>query len=124
MISSIRVQNFRIFKDRTFDFDEQVNIIVGQNARGKTSLLEAILVSLNGSSYRAKDKDLISKGSEWLRIESVYDELDRIVKFTINNDKIFEIEDNKYKRLPTASKEPWTPSPYEYVRDDCDSNEP
>ena len=106
MISSIRVQNFRIFKDRAFNFDEQVNIIVGQNARGKTSLLEAILVSLSGGSYRAKDKDLISKGSEWLRIESVYDGLDRIVKFTSNNEKIFEIEDNKYKRLPTASKEP------------------
>jgi DNA replication and repair protein RecF len=106
MISSIRVQNFRIFKDRKFDFDEQVNIIVGQNAKGKTSLLEAILVNLNGSSYRAKDKDLIIKGSDWLRIESVYDGLDRIVKFTLNNDKIFEIANDKFKRLPASAKEP------------------
>ena len=29
-----------------------------------------------------------------------------------------------YYVLTTASKEPWTPCPYKYVRDDCDSNKP
>ena len=99
MIESIRVQNYRIFKDRRFDFDKQVNIVVGPNACGKTSLLEAILVSLVGSSYRAKEKDLISKGNDWLRIESKNDGLDRIIKFTNTNEKTYEIENNKYKRF-------------------------
>jgi len=106
MIESIRVQNYRIFKDRRFDFDKQVNIVVGPNACGKTSLLEAILVSLVGSSYRAKEKDLISKGNDWLRIESKNDGLDRIIKFTNTNEKTYEIENNKYKRLSSNLKEP------------------
>ena len=106
MIESIRVQNYRIFKDRRFDFDKQVNIVVGPNACGKTSLLEAILVSLVGSSYRAKEKDLISKGNDWLRIESKNDGLDRIIKFTNTNEKTYELENNKYKRLSSNLKEP------------------
>lgn len=106
MIQKIRVQNFRIFRDKQFDFDEQVNIIVGPNACGKTSLLESILFNLTGSSYRAKDKNLINEQSEWFRIESRIDNSPRIVKLTNLNDKIFEIDENKYKRLPTNLKEP------------------
>lgn len=40
-IKSIEAENFRNLKDIKLDFDD-VNIIYGENAQGKTNLLEAI----------------------------------------------------------------------------------
>jgi DNA replication and repair protein RecF len=59
MITSIRLQNFRSYADESFEFEPGVNIIVGPNASGKTNLLEAVLVLARGTSYRAKDYELI-----------------------------------------------------------------
>jgi DNA replication and repair protein RecF len=50
MIKSIELQNFRIFKKQKFDFSKPVVIINGQNAKGKTTVLEAIHLVLNGTS--------------------------------------------------------------------------
>ena len=49
-ITDIRLQNFRSYKDETFEFENGVNIIVGPNASGKTNLLEAIQVICIGLS--------------------------------------------------------------------------
>lgn len=69
MVSDIRLQNFRSYRDETFEFSAGVNIIVGPNASGKTNLLEALLVLAAGRSYRAKDQDLIRLGAESARLE-------------------------------------------------------
>ena len=45
MLSDIRLQRFRTYRDESFEFDAGVNIIVGPNASGKTNLLEALLVA-------------------------------------------------------------------------------
>lgn len=50
MIKSIELQNFRIFKKQKFDFSKPVVVINGQNAKGKTTVLEAIHLILNGTS--------------------------------------------------------------------------
>ena len=105
MISSIRLQNFRIFKDSSFDFGEQVNIIVGPNACGKTSLIEGVLVNLTGSSYRVKDPLLVREGEEWFRVDIVSNSINRVIKYQ-EGVKTFEIEENKYKRLSSNTKEP------------------
>jgi DNA replication and repair protein RecF len=68
-ISSIRLQNFRSYSDESFEFYPGVNIIVGPNASGKTNLLEAILVAGRGSSYRAKDSELVRFGQRWARLD-------------------------------------------------------
>ena len=41
-IKSLRVKNFRALEDIEVDFDNRVNVIVGPNAIGKTTVLEAI----------------------------------------------------------------------------------
>ncbi len=41
-ISSIRIQNFRCFKDTTVHFTEGVNVIIGENNAGKTALLKSL----------------------------------------------------------------------------------
>ncbi len=45
-LNQLSVKNFRCYKDRTFDFHPEVNLIVGQNATGKTALLDAVSVAI------------------------------------------------------------------------------
>ncbi|RRK34171.1 DUF2813 domain-containing protein [Schaedlerella arabinosiphila] len=47
-LSNIHIENFKGIKNADFDFDRTVNIIIGDNGTGKTSVLEAIVVALGG----------------------------------------------------------------------------
>ncbi|KAF3363354.1 DNA replication and repair protein RecF [Chlamydiales bacterium STE3] len=69
-ILSLALVNFRIYKEAFFEFDEQVNGIIGDNAVGKTTLLEAIHVAIFGRSFRTTElKDLIREGADQFRLE-------------------------------------------------------
>ena len=58
-INSITLENYRNIKELSVDFDD-VNIIWGENAQGKTNLLEAIYLFSGAKSFRgAKDKELV-----------------------------------------------------------------
>lgn len=46
-INKLRVKNFKKFTDETFEFNEDINILVGDNECGKSSVLEAIELCLN-----------------------------------------------------------------------------
>ena len=46
MLKKIIVHNYRIFKDLTLELDEEMNIIVGDNETGKSTILEAIGLAL------------------------------------------------------------------------------
>ncbi|MDI9413407.1 MAG: ATP-binding protein [Bacillota bacterium] len=48
MITRIHIQNYRMFKKLDFEPKEGLNIIVGNNEAGKSTLLEAITLVLNG----------------------------------------------------------------------------
>ncbi len=52
-ITKIRIQNFKKFQDRIFEFNNDLNIFVGDNESGKSTILEAIEMGLN-SSYRGR----------------------------------------------------------------------
>ena len=45
-IEQIKIKNFKLFEDEEFSFHPQMNVIIGNNATGKTSLLEALSYSL------------------------------------------------------------------------------
>src|SRR5688500_13691121 len=49
MIDSLRIKNFRGFRELALDNLGLVNVVVGANASGKTSLLEAIFLAAGGS---------------------------------------------------------------------------
>lgn len=46
-INSIRIVDFRGIEDRTFDFNSQFNVLIGENGSGKTSVLEALAAAIN-----------------------------------------------------------------------------
>lgn len=60
-IRSIAIENFRNYKKLFLKLDGKLNVIVGDNAQGKTNLLEALYFSGFGKSFRThKDGDLIN----------------------------------------------------------------
>lgn len=59
-LTSIQLQNYRNYDQIALDTRHQVNLFIGQNAQGKTNLLEAIFVLALTKSHRtSKDKELI-----------------------------------------------------------------
>jgi len=115
VIDNLRLQKFRSYKDASFEFEQGVNIVVGPNASGKTNLLEAVLVLARGSSYRAKDADLIKFNQPWARLDGFFGRQSRTAKLAIKEDRVdktFVIEAKNYKRLnlertiPTVFFEP------------------
>src|SRR5690348_477280 len=106
MITDIRLQNFRSYRDAAFELSPGVNIIVGPNASGKTNLLESILVIAHGGSYRAKDAELTSFDAEWARLDADLPESKRVVKIQKAADgratKAFDIDGHNLSRLSVA----------------------
>lgn len=65
IIESLELKNYRNYKDLHIDFDQGTNILYGNNAQGKTNILEAIYVCATTKSHRgSKDKEMIEFGEE------------------------------------------------------------
>ena len=59
-LQSLRLVNYRNYTDLTLNFSDGVNVFLGENAQGKTNLLESIYVLALARSHRtSSDKDLI-----------------------------------------------------------------
>lgn len=73
LLSSLRLQNFRIYENAKFEFHPRVNIISGPNAVGKTSLLEAIYFLVTGRSFRnGHAVDLLRQGASAFLVEACF----------------------------------------------------
>ena len=65
IIKSIELCNFRNYEREEFHFHEGTNVLYGDNAQGKTNVLEAIFVGGTTKSHKgSKDSDMIMKGRE------------------------------------------------------------
>lgn len=61
IIKSIDLQNFRNYELQKIDFDSGTNILYGDNAQGKTNILEAVYLSGTTKSHRgSKDQEMIA----------------------------------------------------------------
>lgn len=70
-LTALYLHNFRSYEEARFDFSPKVNVIRGPNARGKTSLLEAIYFVMTGRSFRtSQTTDLIRHGANYFYLEA------------------------------------------------------
>lgn len=102
MVTNIRLQQFRSYRDESFEFEPGVNIVVGPNGSGKTNLLEAVLVACSGGSYRVGDAELVMEGAEWARIDTQFESHMRTVKLQNESGRIkksYVFDDKPYKIL-------------------------
>ena len=70
MLTVLKLQNFRSHQNLKLDFGDGVNLIVGANGSGKSSIVEAINLVATGSSFRAdKLEEMVAFGQELSRVE-------------------------------------------------------
>lgn len=77
-LNNIAIRDFRNYETLSLDFAPGVNLLVGQNAQGKTNLLEAIAYLGSGKSFRAqKTGELLRFGADFADIEGTVFSQDR-----------------------------------------------
>lgn len=71
-IESLKLKNFRNYELLSLGFDKSTNIFYGDNAQGKTNILEAVYLSGTTKSHRGtKDRDMIQFGENESHIETI-----------------------------------------------------
>ena len=69
-IEKIKLQNFRNYKQLELNLNKNINIIYGNNAQGKTNILESIFLCSFGKSFRTtKEKEMIKFNETNLIVE-------------------------------------------------------
>jgi DNA replication and repair protein RecF len=69
IVDSIRLENFRNYKDIELNFCDGINIFQGLNGQGKTNLLESIYICSVGKSFRtSKDIEMINHEKEYFTV--------------------------------------------------------
>lgn len=84
-LKQLNLTNFRNYSALNLDFDNKPTILVGNNAAGKSNLLEAIYLLSTSKSLRVETEDeLIKEGEEFARVEGLLTEPDTAVLVIIN----------------------------------------
>ena len=72
VIKSLKLKNYRNYDLLDLNFDPSTNILYGDNAQGKTNILEALYLSGTTKSHRGtKDRDIIQFGYDESHIETI-----------------------------------------------------
>lgn len=77
IVKRFRAENFRNIEACNIEFSPGVNLLYGQNAQGKTNVIEGIYYFSRGKSFRGReDRELVRFGSEGFRISVDYEDGD------------------------------------------------
>ena len=101
-IEKIRLQNFRNYENLEIDLNKNINIIYGENAQGKTNIIESIFLCAFGKAFRtSKEKEMIKFNEEKSLIEAFYQKKDRDgkIKIELGNKKQISLNGIKIKKL-------------------------
>ena len=101
-INKIKVNNFRNYDNEEIELNKNINIFYGENAQGKTNIIEAIFLSSMGKSFRAKkDKEMIKLSENKAMIEILFNKKDRDgkIKIELQNKKNVYLNGIKLKKL-------------------------
>ena len=85
---SLDLKKFRNYEDEHIDFINGINLFVGDNAQGKTNIIEAIYMCAFSKSYRTqKDMEVINFNNEVANLELKYkkNNIENNIKLNINN---------------------------------------
>ena len=101
-ISKIKINNFRNYNNEEIKLEKNINVFYGENAQGKTNIIEAIYLCSMGKSFRAKqDKEMIKLDSQNAILEIEYFKSDRDgkIKIQLGNKKLIFVNGIKIKKL-------------------------
>lgn len=89
-IESLNLRGFRNYKDIKMDFSKNYNVIYGENAQGKTNIIEAIFLCASGRSHRtSKDSELLNINSNnyYIRLDTIKNQEDLSIEIMYEKDK-------------------------------------
>ena len=101
-IEKIKLINFRNYKQLDLNLNKNINIIYGNNAQGKTNILESIFLCSFGKSFRtSKEKEMIKFNESNSIVEIFYQKKDRDgkIKIEIGDRKQIYLNGIKIKKL-------------------------
>ena len=101
-INNIKINNFRNYEKQEINLEKNINIFYGENAQGKTNIIEAIFLSSMGKSFRAKkDKEMINLKYENAEVKIEYQKSDREgnIKIELGKKKTVSLNGIKIKKL-------------------------
>lgn len=101
-IKKIKIKNFRNYESEEINLEKNINIFYGQNAQGKTNIIESIFLCSLGKSFRTKkDKEMIKLNEQNALVEVEYEKSDRDgkIKIEIGNKKNIYLNEIKIKKL-------------------------
>jgi len=84
VLKQIELQNFRLHKSTSLEFSDKLNLIVGGNGQGKTTILEAIYYLCTTKNINlASDSDVISFGEKFFSTRGAFSQ------FTLNQNTVY-----------------------------------
>lgn len=84
ILQRIQLHNFRNIASKVLDISPKLTIILGENARGKTNILESIHCLINGSGFReSKEEELLLLESEDTQLDGVFEKNNNKHQFRI-----------------------------------------
>ncbi len=101
-IKKIELHNFRNYSKQEINLNKSVNVFYGDNAQGKTNILEAIFLCAFGKSFRTnKEKELVKLDTNNANIIIEYEKKDRNgkVSISISDKKQILVNGIKIKKL-------------------------
>ena len=101
-INKIKLLNFRNYEEQELELNKNINIFYGDNAQGKTNIIESIFLCSIGKSYRTnKDRELINFNKDSSSAFVEYQKSDRSgsVKIDLGSKKNIFVNGVKIKKL-------------------------
>ncbi len=102
-VKKLEIQNFRNISNISLEFDPEINVICGENAQGKTNIVEALWLFSGAKSFRnSKDYEFIKFGEKSAKISVDYEMLgvETQASITFSDKKIAFFNE---KKLPSTS---------------------
>lgn len=102
LITNIKLKNFRNYKELNLKLSNGINVFYGNNAQGKTNIIESIYLCSIGRSFRTKkEKEIILIGENNSKINLEFEKKDRNgnITFEISEKKNILINGIKIKKL-------------------------
>ncbi len=73
-VKKLEIQNFRNISNLNLEFDDEINVICGENAQGKTNIIEALWLFSGAKSFRnSKDNEFLKFGEKKAKISIDYE---------------------------------------------------
>lgn len=102
-VKKIQLDNFRNYEKEELEFHEKVNIILGNNAQGKTNLLESIFITSLGKSFRtSKDAEMIRFNQEFAKVVAEIEKKDDEESIEIiisDGGKAVKVDETRIKKI-------------------------